>query len=113
MWPQRWRWPKRARVVLGPDQKRVRLGQNLDQGAVLAGKRGDHAAHHAGPHVVAARAGRGDVFAQNGLMQVGRDIGAACGQLKSESQRQRRTQTGYAPAPAAPPPGTSFPSAAE
>lgn len=43
----------------------------------------------------------------------GRDIGAACGQLKSESQRQRRTQTGYAPAPAAPPPGASFPSAAE
>lgn len=42
----------------------------------------------------------------------GRDIGAACGQLKSESQRVRRTQTGFAPAPAAPGPGVVLPGAA-
>ncbi len=42
----------------------------------------------------------------------GRDIGAACGQLKSESQRIRRTQTGFAPGPAAPSPGVVLPGAA-
>ncbi|KJV09276.1 50S rRNA methyltransferase, partial [Elstera litoralis] len=42
----------------------------------------------------------------------GRDIGAACGQLKSESQRIRRTQTGFAPGPAAPAPGVVLPGAA-
>jgi 23S rRNA (adenine2503-C2)-methyltransferase len=42
----------------------------------------------------------------------GRDIGAAFGQLKSESQRIRRTQTGFAPGPAAPSPGVVLPGAA-